>query len=258
MLKRATTEDFKAIKKLCAESVAGLKIICQLTAYGFERDFLEAWVMFDDNELTAALVRFYDDISLVSSEEADFEQIQAFLGMFYYNSVMCSESLCSKLGMKAYCLKNAYRFNGGINSVSAERLCEDDFCDAYSLISREIPGSFKSDRGAYLSFLSDYTFRERRLLARGVCTHCDGKLSSVAITAAETERRALISGVACDGTLQKRGLGKKTVLSLVSLLKNEGKESYVIALNESAEGFYEHIGFGFTEKIAFFERKNDV
>ena len=38
-------------------------------------------------------------------------------------------------------------------------------------------------------------------------------------------------------------------------LKKEGKDVYVIALNESAQGFYEHIGFEFTENISFIERK---
>ena len=45
---------------------------------------------------------------------------------------------------------------------------------------------------------------------------------------------------------------------LIRQLENENKTVYVIALNESAEGFYKHIGFEEVEKIAFIERKNYV
>lgn len=255
MLKRADIKDFIKIKGLCSDSIVGIKIICQLSAYGFDRDFLEAWLLQSNDEPTAVILRFYDDALLVASGSADFEQLQTFLEMFCFNSVTCGEWICRRLGKDEYFSKNGYRFCGRAEIFNAEHLSEDDMFDAYSLISREIPGSFKDDREAYLSFLSDYTFRERRMLARGVCTHTDGKLSSVAVTAAETDSRALISGVACDSALKKRGLGKATVLSLVSELQGEGKSSFVIALNESAEGFYEHIGFEFIEKIALIERK---
>ena len=155
-------------------------------------------------------------------------------------------------------MKNGYRFSGLADEFVCDALTEDDFKSAYDLISREIPGSFKSGRDAYLSFVSDFTFRQRRSMARGVCKHCDGKLISVAVTSCETENAAVISGVACDSSLRKKGYGKLTVLSMVYSLLKDGKTPYVIALNESAEGFYEHIGFVKTEIIAFVERENDV
>jgi len=48
------------------------------------------------------------------------------------------------------------------------------------------------------------------------------------------------------------------VLSIVERLLADKKTPYVIALNESAEGFYEHIGFIQREKIAFCEREKNV
>lgn len=258
MLKRATAEDLSQIKEICKGSIIGTKILCFVSAYGFERDFLEVWVMLDGDVITAVMTKFYDDISLLMTDEADKEQLSAFLCMFSFNTLTCKAEVCELLGFKADEVKNGYIYADKSTDLTCDTLEEDDYSDAYKLISREIPDSFGSSREAYLSFLSDFTFRKRRNLARGVCTHTDGILSSVALTSSETDESAIISGVACDRSLQKKGLGKRTVMSVVNSLKNEGKEVYVIALNKKAEGFYEHIGFTKTEQIAFVERKNYV
>ncbi len=258
LLKRAAAADLQEITRLCQGRIIGARILCYVLAYGFERDFLEVWVVKQEEKATGVIVRFYDDVTLLYDENADISQLEAFIGMFYFKSLTCTADVCIRLGFKNALIKRGYRFNGDVADESCDSLEEDDYRRAYKLISSEIPDSFTDEREAYLSFLSDFTFRKRRELARGVCTHFDGALSSVALTSAETKNSAIISGVACDRSLQKKGLGKKTVLSLVKILAENKKTAYVIALNESAEGFYEHIGFEETEKIAFIERENDV
>ena len=258
MLKRACEEDFEEISLLCRNSITGTRILCYILAYGFTRDFLEIWIIEDEGKAKGVLVKFFDDVTLLCTENADTEQLRTFIGMLHYNKLMCSAELCGELGFSAVTVKNAYRFEGLPCGGDVTALEEADYEEAYGLISREIPGSFSSEKEAYLSFLSDFTFRKRRCLARGVCTRHGGRVASVALTSSETENAAIISGVACDSNLQKRGLGKKTVLSLVNELNKNNKQVYVIALNGSAEGFYEHIGFVKTEKIGFVERKSNV
>ncbi len=258
MLRRAAAEDLPFIRKLCADSIIGCKILCQVLAYGFERDFLEVWIMQENDVVTAIITKFYDDAALVADEAFDEEQLCAFFDMFDCNTVMLSHKVAVKLGFDKTTVKNGYKFNGSVSDFTVDSLVEEDLRAAYELISREIPGSFKQGREAYLSFISDFTFRQRRSMARGVCTHSNGSLTSVAVTSCETERSAVISGVACDSSQRKKGLGKLTVLSMVEKLLKDGKMPYVIALNESAEGFYEHIGFIKSEMIVFTERKKDV
>lgn len=260
MLKRANQNDIAQIKLLCANSIIGTRILCYITAYGFERNFLEVWVIENDGVINGVLTKFYDDITLLVDKTADAELLSAFLNMFYYKTLMCHSDVSKILGFNDSVDKNGYCYIGLDSDYDYETdlLIEDDFKSAYDLICEEIPGSFRNDPEAYLSFLSDFTFRQRRGLARGVCTHFDNKLSSVALTSSETPDSAIISGVACEKSMQKKGLGKTTVLSLVNLLKKENKNIYVIALNESAEGFYKHIGFVKKEKISFVERKNYV
>lgn len=227
-------------------------------AYGFNRDFLDVWMIEQDGEFAGVLARFYDAATLVTQDVTDTEQIRTFLGMINYRTLVCSYETAQDLSLTISEVKNGYCFNGSACDFNMQQLCEDDYYKAYALISREIPGSFSDTKEAYLSFLSDYTFRERRGLARGVCSYCDDIIASTALTSSETDNAAVISGVACDKSCQKKGLGKATVLSLINSLKKENKTAYVIALNESAEGFYEHIGFDKVEKIAFIERKSYV
>lgn len=258
MLKRADSSDLEIITELCRGSIIGTRILCYAMAYGFDRDFLEVWIVSDEDRVTGVIARFYDDVTLLCDKNAEIDQLKAFIAMFYFRSLMCTEDISIRLGFENALVKKGYRFNGTVTDESCDLLEEDDYRKAYKLISVQIPDSFSNEKEAYLSFLSDFTFRKRRCLARGVCTHCDGALSSVALTSAETDTAAIISGVACDSQLQRKGLGKKTVLSLVKILTDNSKEAFVIALNESAEGFYEHIGFTQDEKIAFIERDNDV
>lgn len=258
MLKRADAKDISIFEKICDGNITGTKILSQLYSYGFEREFLEAWILSENEEAQAVFTVFYDNITLVATDGADFSLLKTFFDMRSFESIMCSYQNCIKLGYSNFSLKKGYLFESRVDAYEADRIKEDDIQDAYLLISREIPDSFKEGREAYLSFLSDYTFRERRGFARGVCTRYGEKLSSVAFTSAETKNTAIISGVACDNTQRKKGLGKTTVLTMVGMLLNENKAPYVIALNEGAEGFYEHIGFTFKEKIAFVERENNV
>lgn len=254
MLKRADNSDLKKIKLLCQGSILGTKILCYVMAYGFDRSFIEIWLIEENDDTVGVLVKFYDDITLLIDRCADFKQLSVFLQMLYFKTLMCHSYVSDALRFEKSVFKFGYRFTGGEYSGYADLLGENDIEEAYALISKEIPDSFINNREAYLSFLSDYTFRERRGLARGVCTHSSGILSSVALTSSETDNAAIISGVACESSLQKKGLGKKTVLSMVNLLRKENKEIYVIALNESAQGFYEHIGFDRFEKISIVER----
>lgn len=258
MLKRADENNFSEIRGLCKGSIIGTRILCYIMAYGFDRDFLEVWIIENNGVTVGVFTKFYDDITLLVNDRADIGQISAFLQMFYFKTLMCHSFVGDALGFESSITKAGYRFCGYTDDAKTDSLTENDIEKAYALISREIPGSFSSDREAYLSFLSDFTFRQRRGLARGVCTHNGVNVSSVALTSSETDNAAIISGVACDRSLQKKGLGKKTVLSLADLLRKENKDIYVIALNESAQGFYEHIGFEKTEKIAFVERESYV
>lgn len=255
MITSVKEKDIELIYNFCKDSLLGAKIFCQLSSYGLDRDFFDVWFYSDVSEISAVIARFENSITLLADNLNNTEEIKAFLNMLCYTSLCCSQATAETLGFDTNNSKNAYIYCGEGFSDTLENLHEECYKDAYRLICLNIPDSFEDSDYAYLSFLSDFTFRKRRGAARIKGTVIDGKVASCALTSAETDFAAVISGVACDSSLRQKGLGKRTVLALADELTKENKKVYVIALNKSAEGFYEHIGFKNTEKITFIERK---
>lgn len=250
MLKLASSQDLRSILSICDGSLLGTRIGCYCLAYGFERDFLQVWFDGKDNTVIA---KFYDSMTIISDAD-NCEEIRNFIQMIGFSNLEMSDYICDKLGYTADTIKKSYIFNGKDENYGAVEIGEEYYKSLYTLISDNIPGSFDSSKEAYLAFLSDFTFRKHRTLARAKGFIVDGSLVSSVITSAETSSYALISAVASDKKHRGMGLGKKTVLSIVDELVNENRKVFVVALNESAEGFYEHLGFEFCGNIATVKR----
>ena len=249
MLKLATETDLDTILEFCGGDLLGTRIGCYCLAYGFDRDFLNVWVGGSDDGISAVVAKFYDSIT-VKADGDNLAEISEFISMLGFTNLETSLEICEKLAFKPDVIKKSYIFSGKAENMYAKDLGEEHYKTLYKLVSENIPGSFSDDKEAYLAFLSDFTFRKHRNLARAKGVILDGKLASSVITSAEMPGNALISAVASDEEIRGKGLGKSTVLSMVSELQNENKNVFVIALNESAEGFYEHLGFEFYKNIA--------
>lgn len=246
MLKLAENKDIDAIRDICGGDLTGTRIVCYAEAYGFERDFLQIWF---DEENKVVVAKFYDSITL-AGDSVSSDEISDFIRMVGFKNMELTYDNCEKLGFKADCVKKAYVFSGASQNCGAENLGEEYYKSLYSLVCENIPGAFKNSEEAYLSFLSDFTFRKKRGLARCKGIISDGKLVSSVITSAETADCALLSAVSSEKRFRGQGLGRNTVLSITDELVKENKKVFVVALNESAQGFYEHIGFEFYDKIA--------
>lgn len=251
MLKILEKDDLEKLLKFCRAGILSTRISCYALSYGFDRDFLTFWGNNDSEEFNCIVAKFENNITVCADEDADFDELSEFLSVIGYDTLTCSQKVAERLGFTDFTVKNGFVYSGEITFLDTENASESDINAIYNLISDAIPDSFPRDKESYLNFLSDFTFRQRRGYARAKCIHCDGKVVSSAITSAESENSAVISGVACDENYRKYGFGKKTVLSLASELKKEKSNVYVIALGSSAEGFYKHIGFCECEKIAF-------
>ncbi len=250
MLKLAESNDLKSILSFCDGNLLGTRISCYCLAYGFDRDFINIWVDKSEDVIKTVVAKFYDSMTVITSSD-NVDEIKEFISMMGFASLETDAIICTKLGFKADSVKKAYVFNGKAENFGAEDLGEEHYKELYNLVSENISGSFINSKEAYLSFISDFTFRKHRSLARCKGFIENDKLFSSVITSAETETCALLSAVASDISVRGKGYGKKTVLSMVDELLKENKKVFVIALNESAESFYEHLGFDIYGEIAF-------
>ena len=249
MLKLATKSDLDTILDFCDGDLLGTRIGCYCLSYGFDYDFLNIWYDDSKGNIETVIAKFYDTVTVKSVSE-ETQEVADFIRMIGFTTLECNLKTCEKLGFRPDEIKKAYIFGGTAENLGAETLGEEYYKALYELVSINMPGSFKSTKEAYLSFLSDLTYKSKRGLARCKGVVLDGKLVSSVITAAETPTCALLSAVASDAELRGIGLGRKTVLTIADELTKECKRIFVIALNKSAEGFYEKLGFDFEEEIA--------
>lgn len=254
-IKSVEFKDLPSVSAFCHNKILGTKVLCQINAYGFDKNFLSSWMCIIEDTICGIICKFEDSITFVGESDKYTDDINLFLEMIGYSNLCCTSSAAKNMHFTDCVTKKGYVYTGKYEGEILTELTEDNYKECYSLISEHIPGSFKNTEEAYLSFLSDFTYRKRRGLARIRGFTEKRKVLSCALTSAETESSAIISGVVCSEESRKSGIGKKTVLSIAEELCVENKKVYVIALNESAEGFYEHIGFDFKEKISFIERK---
>lgn len=249
MLKLAQNKDKQIVTDFSAIHPIGVRIACGALAYGLEGKMFSVWIQYNDKEEVTALYSSFGGAStLVASDDADFEELALFLGSG--NSSLCADvKTFEHMGITPTEVKQMFQFT----SLPQEFNEVSDFADErqmYSLVSKAIPGSFKDGEENYLDFLSDLTYRRNRNLARVKAINTD-KVTACCITAAEDDKRALISAVACDESARGKGYGKKVVLSMVNSIVSENKTAYVIALNDSAKGFYNAIGFTPVAEIGY-------
>lgn len=257
MLKSVLQKDLPDIYAYLENNgIIPLRINSYLSAYGLDKEFVKFWYCESEGRVCGLISLFEDTLLLHINEDADVNEVVSFIEMLPFSTLSCEKETAELCGFTDTTEKQGYVYCDLPEYDVAEDIAEEKIKSAYKLICETIPDSFVDTNNAFLSFLSDYTYRKRRGFARGKCMLEDNKLVSCAFTCAETETSALLSGVATNINVRKGGYGKKTVLSLVSELSSLGKTSYVIALNKSAEGFYEHIGFVKDKTIVYINRKD--
>lgn len=257
MLKLAVPGDEKRIDEFCRPFALGIRVRCLTSAYGLSGSLVSVWLGEENGEITAAVSLFDGAATVLASDNADFSELSHFLRGLSFSSLCGEEETFIKLGFQADFMKNMFVYAESLKTAyeKADGGYEN-YPLVYKLISRSIPGSFSPEKEAYLCWLSDFTYRYRRGLAR-LKTVSDGEmLLSCALTAAESDDGAVISGVACDERARGKHLGQRTVRTLCDELTKEGKRVFVIALNDSASSFYLKTGFTFYGRVSYIERNN--
>lgn len=251
MLTKANETSKDLILDFCKDTLLGTRISCYVLAYGFKMNFIDYYLYYEETELKGVITKFEDSLTIFLKDNNNSDELCEFINMLGYSVVTCNFPVfctCDVIIKKGYIIKDSSENN------CADNIKEQDYRIMYELISASIPNSFSSTKEAYLSFLSDFTYKKTRGLSRAKGIYLDNALVACGLTSAECENSALLSGIACSKNSRKTGLGKTVVLSLANELIKENKSVYVIALNASAEGFYEHIGFKECEKIYIYER----
>ena len=256
MIKLAVEKDRDSLLDFCSSFPLGIRVSCFVLAYGLEGKVFSAHLQLDGGGvIVAAIGNFDGNCTVICAENADFEELSLFFSFSSFRSVTGDPLAFEKLKIDPFETKKLFRFEGRGESFD-EVKNDGDLRKMFALVCAEIPGSFENSEESFLEFLSDFNHRRLSGLARLKIIEESGEILASCLTVAEDEKRALIGAVVSSSSRRGGGFGKKVVLSMVESLAVEGKEAFVIALNENAEGFYRHIGFAEKEIVCSYERKN--
>lgn len=211
-----------------------------IRAYGCGGRIIDVWYGGEKDDASCVIVRLDGNVSLWCNENCDFEETAEFLQFIGYERIFCDSAVMKKLGL-TLSRSCAVMKCGGIEPCGEVEEIGENIREMYDLICECIPGSFTEE--GYMPFLSDFTYRRRRGLARAKCICEDGKIVACALVSSYTNKDAVISGVACNPLCRGKGYAKRVVSALVNELLAENKNVYVFVLDSKARGFYEKIGF---------------
>lgn len=243
---------FKLIKTMPAEN---LFIIGDIEAYGYKQEFQKVWGEFNESgEIVAILLKFEENyipfaaglfnakgFADIMSNDPNFkmmsglkeftEQIEPFLKQQLKKKRQSYYAKCTKLNDNLKIID--------VNNV--QQALPKDAEDLVNLIN-SIP-----------EFYSTLTV-ERKLrelkdgTSRSYFIEEDGKMVSLASTAAENSMSAMVVAVATLENYKKKGYATKCMLKLCNELLLEGKDLCLFYDNPEAGAIYKRIGF---EDIGF-------
>lgn len=239
MLRLTADSRIDAVLSFCSGDPVGARVGAYLRAYRNDMPFAVFWEQIIDGEITAAVGKIDGNMTVCTDENADFSELSDFVRVIGFDTLFSRAETLRKLGLD--------RVQGDIMKFSGESSRDETVkfniepAALYALLcSVNRPGAV----GDYLPWLSDFTFRERRNMLRAVGIYENNRLVSCALTSAETETDAVISGVATDGESRGKGYAKKCVITLIDELKRLGKENvFVMTEDPKLSGYYEKLGF---------------
>ena len=243
MLKRAENKDIAEILENIGCGAFSARISSNLSAYKTDYPFCEFWFQQnDEKEYTAFLSKKDGVCTLTMKENADIEEMKSMLFFADCKYIEAEKSVFEMLDVKPDKTRDILTFDG-----ETELINEGCAIDAFNL--KEVFSLLKENEGEsiahmeYLPWLSDFTFKRNRKAARIKALVKDNELVSFAMTSAETEKEAVISGVVTKNGFRKKGFASKVLSELIGDLKKEGKTIYVLTAQKEINSFYEKSGF---------------
>lgn len=244
MLRLISDDRIEENLKFCDGDPIGTRVGSYLGAYRTKMNFAMFWEQIADGKITAAVSKIDGDMTVCVSENADFDELSEFVRIIGFATLFSQAEIFKKL--KLDCVHGDILKLTGETGKDSRVTSDVEPRFLYETVCSANPD--KALEGEYLEWLSDFTFRQRRDMLRAVGIYDGDELVSCAMTSAETETSAVISGVATKEKFRRRGLAEGCVLTLADKLKAMNKDS-IFVMTESSEltKYYEHLGF---EKIS--------
>jgi N-acetylglutamate synthase-like GNAT family acetyltransferase len=216
--------------------------------YGSNQKFAMFWVQKIDDAPVAAVCRVDGNMTLCALENADYEELSAFIGAVGFLSLTCDAAVAEKLGLTPSKTSYTVRYNGGYEPK--EGVHKD--CDKRSVYNLLCECGF--ELGDYGSFLADVCARLNKGTASMAVREENGVLQACAFALFKGAKSVLLGAVATSPEARGRGYASE----LVGYLANaeSDKQVYLFCREDSLAVFYGKIGFETVGKWAIIEEES--
>lgn len=212
-----------------------VKITSLLLAYGAAANFLDFWIISNENGPCGAVCRFESSATVSVNDEADFEELSSFLRVIAAE-VLCTKEVREKLSLCDY--QELFEVEKHFDPIEAKQEQIDIF-KLYELLKKGEDGDLSlPDKN---SFYVDLSHRMRHKTAAAVLFE-----DSAAVCGFIGADAGLISGVAVEKSARGKGKGKSV---LDAVCRSSGRETVFAHCTKQKLPFYLSCGFKITKEL---------
>lgn len=223
------------------------RITALFRTYGADYDFALFWVQDIDGIPTAALSRIDGNMTVCTSENADYEELLHFVNAVGFQSLTCSYEDMQRLGFEPSDCSFTVKFTGESEERFINTVKDYDKRKIYDLLC-----SCGFELGDYGAFLSDVCSRLNKGTASLIAAEENGELRACAFALFEGEKSVLLGAVATSPEARGRGYASAIVSGIAK--EKSDKEVFLFCRNDNLAAFYGKIGFEVVGKWAVLRR----
>lgn len=233
-------DDINLLGFLPADPYAA-RITALADTYGTERFFAMFWVQEIDEVPVAAVCRVDGNMTVCCLENADYEELSAFINAVGFMSLTGDADVIKKLGFKISKMSFTVEYKGGASLGDTPKVSDCDKRKIYDLLC-----CCGFELGDYGAFLADVCARLNKGTASFSAVLNGSEPCACAFALFEGTKSVLLGAVATNPSARGKGFASELVGTLAE--EKSDKKVFLFCRNDSLAAFYSKIGF---EKVGF-------
>lgn len=241
MLRLLQKQD-DAFINFCTHDVFGTRISAYFMTYGTGFSFASFYLQESGNQITAAVCRIDGNMTICCKKNADIEELNEFIDIVGYSSLMCDADICGGLNLKSQKTGYIVEFKESKKTSENKEICFSngfELSDIYDILNR----SGFDGLPEKLQWLQDVSTRLKKSTAYAEAINENGKPAACAMVLFETEKAALIGAVATVPECRGKGYAGALVSALAGEMAEKKKRAELLCANNSIYDFYSRLGF---------------
>lgn len=223
-----SNEEIELLHNFCGDSF-GISIAALSQAYSPSENLCRFWLQLTDGCVTAALCNLCGEVVLSAADEADFEEINEFVEIIGYTSILCRESAAASLNLPI-------AEKGGVFCKDAQEACFADYCVPQTTADYREIFDLLGMGGDFDGWFADVARRINKGTAQMHFIRRNGKIVSTASLLHIFADKAILGAVATDNAYRHCGLAS-------SLVNSFGNKKIYLRCLPQLSSFYERFGY---------------